>query len=124
VLTIACIQVERVLRFWSDELITLESIAEDRSGKGIRKAINGYTGKGTKTNDFNHSNWRGATNAYLSSIEANLANGKLVWKKVVSTAMEFAKVKVNDDSMTGAGDVEDERAFLVGDSDSSGSSDL
>lgn len=120
-LTIAYIQVERVLAFWRDGLITIESITEDKKGKGIRKAINEYTGKGTKTTDFNHSNWRIATNAYLASIKANLANGKLIWKNVISAAMEFAKLGVNEELMaSGAAgdDVEDERALLAPDSDS------
>jgi hypothetical protein len=121
VLTIACIQVERVLNFWRDGHITLESIANDKKGKsGIRKTINEYTGKETKSTAFNHTNWRVVTNAYLASIKVNIANGKLVWKDIVSAALEFAKsgVSLNNDSLTAVGDVEDERALLVADSDS------
>jgi hypothetical protein len=69
-----------------------------------------------------------ATNAYLASIKANLKNGKLVWKEVVSAAMVFAKSSGNEDSATGvlddaSGDMEDERAFLLGESDSDSASD-
>ena len=63
-----------------------------------------------------------ATNAYLASIKANLKNGKLVWKEVISAAMAFVKSNGNEDSVTASGvpdgDVEDERAFLVEESDS------
>jgi hypothetical protein len=118
-LTITCIQVERVLSFWRDGHITLESTAKDKKGKGgIQKAINEQTGKETKTTDFNHVNWRVATNAYLASIKANIANGKLVWKELINAAMEFAKMGVKLDENLTAGDVEDERALLVADSDS------
>ena len=120
-LTIACIQVERVLNFWCDGHITLESIANDKNGKcGIRKTINEYTGKETKLTAFNHTNWRVVTNAYLASIKVNIANGKLVWKDVVSAALELTKsgVSLNNDSLTAVGDVEYEQALLVADSES------
>jgi hypothetical protein len=125
-LTIACIQVERALNFWRDGYITLESIADDKSGKsGTRKTVNEYTGKGTKTTEFNHANWRVATNAYLTSINANLLNGKLVWKEVIRAARAFAKLNGSGDSATTlGGDVEDERALLVADSDSESDADL
>ena len=47
------------------------------------------------------------TNAYLASIKVNIANGKLVWKDVVSAALEFVKsgVSLNNDSLTAVGDV-------------------
>jgi hypothetical protein len=55
----------------------------------------------------------------LASINANIANGRLVWKRVISDAMEFAKSNVNEDLVAGAGDdMDDERALLVADSDS------
>jgi hypothetical protein len=120
VLTVHCIQVERALNFWRDGHITLKSVADDKKGKtatGIRKTINEATGKGTKTTDFNHANWRVATNGYLMSINTNLKNGKLIWKEVISAAMEFAKSKGIEDSAAGDVDASDERALLVADSD-------
>ena len=124
-LTKYCFQVERALSFWHDGHITLESTAGDKKGKNwIRKAINEYTGKGTKSTDFNHANWQVATNGYLASIRANLANGKLIWKEVISAAMEFVKSNGNEDPQAAGGDMEDERALLVADSDSNSDSDL
>lgn len=113
---------ERALTLWRDGYITLESVASEKKGKcGIRKTINEFTGKESKATDFNHTNWRMETNAYLASIKVNLANRKLVWNELISAAAAFAKLgaKMGDDSMATFDDgAEDERAHLVADSDS------